>query len=129
MLSGLSLIIMAMGSRKLLPNWGLYLAEGVVDVLFAFVLMTNPGITAAVLPFVIGFWMMFLGIISFVDAIQSGGSDRMMRIFGGLATIVIGYLVSGNLIIGALTITFWIGLGFLMAGLVNVIFAMKLKKG
>ena len=129
MLTGLSLIIMAMGNRKLLPNWGLYLAEGVVDVLFAFVLMTNPGITAAVLPFVIGFWMMFLGIISFVDAIQSGGSNKMMRMLGGLVTIVIGYLVSGNLVIGALTITFWIGLGLLMAGLVNVIVAMKLRKG
>lgn len=129
MLTGISLIFMSIASRNVLPNWGLHLAEGVVDVLFAFVLMTNPGITAAVLPFVVGFWMMFLGIISFVDALQSGGDNKLARILGGILTVIIGYFVSGNLVIGALTITFWIGLGLLLAGLVNVVVAMKLKKG
>ena len=76
------------------------LVEGAVDILFAFVLLTNPEVTAAVFPFVVGFWIIFYGIVSMVDSFgtkKAKASDWWMGFIGGIATVIIGYVITNNL--------------------------------
>ena len=55
LLTGIAIIVIALSGRKDIDNWGWKLAEGMLDVLFGFILIANPEITAVVIPFMIGF--------------------------------------------------------------------------
>ncbi len=131
LLTGTVLIVLAVASRDTLDNWGWRLAEGVIDIIFAIVLLSNPGITATVLPFVVGFWMMVFGVMMFANAFQdkkSGQETWWVGLLGGLMTVLIGYLITNDLLAGAITITYWIGFGFVLAGIINISISMRMRK-
>ena len=86
-------------SRAALPNWGWALAGGLIDILFGFVLLSNPALTAASLPFVVGFWIIVSGIMSFADAFQSrkeGNSLWGLGMLGGVISILVGYFITNG---------------------------------
>lgn len=134
---GISLLItgilqtgVSIGFRNTFPNWGWVLAGGLIDIVFGFVLLSNPVLTASTLPFVVGFWIIVSGIMSFADSFQSkkdGNSLWGLSMLGGLLSIVIGYFIMSNILVGALAITTWMGIGFLVVGIVNIVVGVKLK--
>ena len=131
LLTGVFLLTAALVSRNANENWGWGLAEGSIDILFGLVLLTNPSITAAVIPFIIGFWMMLFGVMIFASSFRAkrnGAQNWYISLIGGILTIGIGYLVASNLFIGAVAVTVWFGIGFLIAGLINVSVAMWLRQ-
>jgi uncharacterized membrane protein HdeD (DUF308 family) len=112
-------------------NWGWRLAEGAIDVLFAFILLTNPDVTASVFPFIVGFWTIVYGIMVFVDSLKArkeGATDWWMSLSGGILAVIIGYFITSNPLAGAIAVTFWIGLGFLILGIINVFLSFRMKK-
>ena len=120
----------SIGFKDLFPNWGWVLAGGLLDIVFAFVLLSNPALTAASLPFVIGFWIILSGIMSFADSFQSkkeGNSLWGLSMLGGVLSVIVGYFIMSNIIVGALVITTWMGIGFLIIGIVNIVVGFKLK--
>lgn len=131
LLTGVFQVALSLGTRKISENWGWRLAMGIIDVVFALVLLSNPGITAAVLPFIVGFWTMVYGAMMIADAFQvkkSGESLWWLGLAGGILTLLFGYFIANNLLAGAIAITFWMGLGFLVAGIVTVSISFRLKK-
>lgn len=129
--TGIFLILLALSSRDTMENWGWRLAEGFIDVIFAFVLLSNPGITATVIPFVVGFWMMVYGIMMFVDSFQvkkSGEENWWIGLLGGLLCVLFGYMITNNLLVGAVAITYWIGFGFIIAGIMNISVSLRMRK-
>jgi len=120
----------SIGFRESFPNWGWILAGGLLDIVFGFVLLSNPALTAATLPFVIGFWIIISGIMSFADSFQSkkeGNSLWGLSMLGGVLSVIVGYFIMSNIIVGALTITTWMGIGFLIIGIVNIVIGFNLK--
>jgi uncharacterized membrane protein HdeD (DUF308 family) len=116
--------------RNTVANWGWGLAGGLIDLLFGFVLLSNPAMTAASLPFVVGFWIIVSGIMSLADAFQSRKEEGSLWGFGmvsGVLSIVIGYFITNNTLMGMLAITTWMGVGFLLAGILNIVIGFKLK--
>ena len=131
MLTGLLLIVSALSNRNADDQWGLKLTEGIFDVLFAFIMLSNPAITAAVFPFLIGFWIIFYGIMLFTGSFTAKkGGDRSwwINMVGGLVTVVFGYVIMTNLLTGAIAISFLIGSGFLFFGLIYIFIAFRMKK-
>ena len=131
LITGISLVFLALSSRDVDENWGWRLAGGIIDILFAFVLLSSPGITAAVLPFIVGFWTMVYGVMLFADAFQikkSGDSNWWLNLLGGLLTIFFGYLIINNELAGAVAITYWIGFAFMLAGILNIVISFRMKK-
>jgi uncharacterized membrane protein HdeD (DUF308 family) len=134
---GISLLVtgliqtgVSIGFRNTFPNWGWILAGGLIDIVFGFALLSNPALTASTLPFVVGFWIIISGIMSFADAFQSrkeGNSLWGLGMLGGALSVLIGYLIVSNLLVGALAITTWMGIGFAIAGVVNIVIGFKLK--
>ena len=120
----------SIGFRDSFPNWGWILAGGLLDIVFGFVLLSNPALTAASLPFVIGFWIIVSGIMSFADSFQSKKEEAplwWLGLLSGVLSVVIGYMIMSNLLFGALTITTWMGIGFAIVGIVNIVIGFKLK--
>ena len=128
LLTGIAIIVIALSGRKDIDNWGWKLAEGMLDVLFGFILIANPEITAVVIPFMIGFWAMFYGVILAANAFSSKKFSWAMLI-AGILTIILGYIVIFNPIVFGLTISIWIGITLLFVGIYNVFFAFDIKKG
>ena len=130
LLTGIFQAGVAIASKNLDANWGWALAVGLIDILFGLVLLTNPILTATTLPFVVGFWIIVSGIMSFVNAFQyrkDGVSMWWLGLLGGILSILIGYSITNNLALGTLAITTWIAMGFGIAGVVNVLIGFKLK--
>ena len=130
MVTGVLLIITSLSNRNR-EQWGWQLAEGIIDVLFALILLSNPAVTASVFPFVVGFWIMMYGVILFINSFnlkKDGEKSWWMNLITGILTVIIGYFITSNIVVGAFTITFWIGLGILLLGLFNISIAFRMKK-
>lgn len=131
LVSGALVTISALFNHKTDEHFGWHLTIGIVDILFAMVLLTNPAVTAAVFPFIVGFWTIVYGIMMFVNSLQvkkAGEKNWGMETLGGILALIIGYLIMSNPVLGAITITFWIGLGFLIFGILNIFVALRLRK-
>ena len=131
LITGALLVIFSISGRKSEDNWGWKLAEGIIDLIFAFVLLSNPAISAAVFPFIVGFWMMVYGVMLFAGSFKAkkdGDKSWFMNLIGGILTVLFGYLITGNILAGAVTITIWISLGVFIFGVLNISTSLKMKK-
>ena len=131
LLMGIFQIIAGLMVSGVDDNWGWRLAEGVIDVIFAVVLLSNPGITAVVFLFIVGFWMIVYGVMIFSGSFKSkkeGDGNWWLSLLGGILTVLFGWFVMTDFFAGALAITVWIGIGLLMLGIVNIVASFHLKK-
>ena len=130
--TGVTQIIVSFMSRGAIENWGWGLAGGIIDIIFATVLLSNPELSAASLPFAFGFWLVFSGAMTFVNSFRSkkeGASNWWLELITGLLTVLIGYMIAGNLLVGAYAVTVWLGIGFLFAGIASIVMSFSFKKG
>ena len=125
--TGIAIIVIALLGKNDLENWGWKLAEGILDVLFGFILIANPEITAIVIPFLIGFWALFYGILLTAGAFSSKEFSWSMLLVG-ILTIILGYIILFNPIVMGLTLSIWIGITLLILGIANVVFSFDIKK-
>ncbi len=131
LLAGAFLIVGSLSMRETLDNWGWRLAEGIIDVLLAFFIFTHAGLTAETLPLILGFWIMFYGVLMTIDAIgasKDAGSNRWANIALGIMITLLGYFISSNLLAGAISISLFMGLAFLLLGIVYVLLSLKIRK-
>jgi len=127
LIAGIVIIYMGFGLRGISSNWGWKVFEGIIDIFLGFILLANPAVTAAVLPFVIGFWGAFYGIMLFADGISEKG-DSVIKIFSGIIIFLLCTMIVFNPILGGITFAIWFGIIILVAGIYNVIAAFGLKK-
>ena len=59
--SGTLEILFAVTNRKNISSWGWYLASGIIDLILGIYLMANIGLSMAVLPFIVAFWLIGTG--------------------------------------------------------------------
>lgn len=131
LITGIIAIIVSISVRKFDDNWGWRLFEGIIDVIFAIVLLSNPGITAAVFPFILGFWMIVYGVMIFSGSFKNkkeGDTNWWLSLLGGILTVLFGWFVMTDLFAGAIAITVWIGIGLLILGIVYIVLSLRLKK-
>lgn len=125
-ISGIVIMILGFSGRGVLENWGWRVFEGLMDIFFGFILMSNPAVTASVLPFVIGFWGAFYGIMLFADAF-SGTGNTGMKIISGILFFLVSTTMMFNPLFAGLTMAIWFGIILLVAGIYNVIFSFNNK--
>ncbi len=118
--AGIVIVVQGFLARGVLDNWGWRVFEGIIDIFFGFILMANPAVTAAVLPFVVGFWGAFYGIMLFVDAF-SDKVNRGMKIAFGILIFISSTIFMFNPLFAGLTLAIWFGTVLVFAGIYNVI--------
>ncbi|MCV9386285.1 HdeD family acid-resistance protein [Reichenbachiella ulvae] len=127
---GFSIIAVSLMVRKEFDNWGWGLAGGILELMFALVLLSNPVLTAASLPIIVGFWIIVNGVLTFVDVFtikQGNSSSRWLGGLSGLFSVMIGFIITNDELTGMLAITYWMSFGFLLSGINNISLGLKLR--
>jgi uncharacterized membrane protein HdeD (DUF308 family) len=123
--------IFAISARKSLEGWGWTLASGLLDIVIGAYLLAYPGVTMVMLPFILGFWLLFRGFsaIGFSFDMKSYGDLN----WGWVLLFAIGIIIFAIMILavpafGVANIVAWTGLSFIFAGVFRIILSFRLKK-
>ena len=125
-IAGIVRIVQGFQAKGIMDNWGWIVLEGVIDIIAGFILMANPGVSAAVLPFIIGFWASFYGFYLIIDAFSGTGSTGI-KIIAGILTVIIGFTIMYNPVMMGMTLAVWIAILLLIVGIFNVFASFSLK--
>lgn len=109
---------------------GWLIAAGIIEVLLGILLFLLPGVLVAMLPFILGFWLMFRGFTAIgvaSDMMAYGVRGGGWTIFFAILLIICSFLVIINPIIGAGAIVIWLGVSLVIAGISLIAFAFYLN--
>jgi len=126
LVAGIVITIQGYNAKGILENWGWRVFEGILDIFIGFMLLANPAVTASVLPFVIGFWGSFYGVMLVVDAFAEKGG-RGVKIISGILVFLLSTGIMFNPLLAGLSIAIWFGIILLVAGIFNVIDSLSSK--
>ena len=129
-ITGITLILISTELRKFMDNWTMRLAEGLIDVVFGFFLLAHPEVDDYVIPILIGFWVIFYGVIILAGSFgfeKTSVAKRKITLIVGLITILLGFVISFNPDVPQLTNAVLIGIPIFIIGLANLFFASNLK--
>ena len=97
---------------QLYRNWGLGLAVGILDLVIGFILLGNLAWAADLLPYVVGFILMFVGI-GFIGQSSQMQSFRIPNwgwvLTGGILTLIFAFLIIFHPLFGIFNIIVWTG--------------------
>jgi uncharacterized membrane protein HdeD (DUF308 family) len=128
--AGILEIAFALGNRNRLSNWGWSLAGGIVDLLIGTLLVSHPTISIFVLPFYVGFAVLFRSIMTIGWSIEL--KNRNLPDWGYLMAIgVLGLLFSfvllWNPLFAGMTIVFYTAWAFIAIGAFNIYLSLRLR--
>jgi uncharacterized membrane protein HdeD (DUF308 family) len=131
LVSGIFYIVMS--TTRSMKGRGWLIVSGLIEIVLGILLTLWPGISAAILPYVLGFWLMFkgftlIGIGSDMSDIK--GSGWGWTIAWALGIIVCAFIILiYPLIFGMEAVILWVGITLLVGGGSLISFAINLKKG
>lgn len=129
--SGILDIFFSIQNAKILSGWGWYLVSGLLSLGMGIYLIAYPEISIAVLPFVVGFTMLFRSfqLLGFSLDLR----DKNLINWGNLALasvlgILFSFMLLANPLFTGISLVTLTALSFLFAGVSAVILAFDLKK-
>ncbi len=130
LIGGIAEMAFAITNRTSLSNWGWTLAIGIIDIIFAFILLANPMLAPLMLCYLIACWILIQSIwgigmaVDLKDVPESGwGWLLALSILGVLASIL---LLLQPAIVG-LFAAYFVAFGFLAYGVLRIYMAFRLK--
>jgi len=129
--SGIFEIVFAISNRNRVNGWGWYLTGGILDLIIGILLMSNPAMTMVILPYFVGFWLLFRGIMAIGVSIQSstlGITNWGWLLVSGIATLIFAFLVLANPVFAGLSIVYMTAFAFVFIGVFRIFLAFNLKK-
>ena len=130
-ISGIVFIAFALTTRNFHKNWVWQLLEGLLDIIVAFILLSNIGLTAVTLPYLFAFFGVLTGIFWIMESIsfkQNGYQYWAVALLAGLFSIIVGILIFYRPILASLTIVEIIGIMFIVQGLFLMLFSFVVRK-
>ena len=76
--SGIMTTAGAIAARDFLPYWGLMLAYGIIETLFAFWLIARPDVTLVATVLAIGLWTMVYGVVQVILSFELKNLPRRL---------------------------------------------------
>lgn len=128
LLTGLVITIHALLARFLL--WGGSVAGGLVTLLLGLIALFWPGLTAAVLVYVIAAWALVFGILEVIAGLALGaGSPAGALATGiGLVTVVLAILLFAAPEVGVVAAAWLLALYFLLNGGLTIYHAVEVRR-
>jgi len=131
LVSGIFQVFFSVTNRAHIEGWGWQLALGLMETFIGVFLFSNVQVTMAILPFFVGFWLMFrsFALIGFSFELKAYQikSWAYYLIFGILLGIF-SWMIIINPMLGGLTIITWTGIAFFIAGIANIMLSFRLRK-
>lgn len=125
-IAGVARIVQGFQAKGVTEGWGWIVFEGVMDIILGFIMMAHPALTAAILPFMFGFWGVFYGFFLIIDAFSGTGSMGW-KLIGGILTVIIGFSIMFNPVMMGMTLAVWVAIMLLVVGIFNVVASFSLK--
>jgi len=129
-ITGITLLLISAELKKAMENWTMRLAEGLLDIVFGFFLLAHPDVSLQIIPILIGFWVIFYGVLILAGSFQFSDSMKVRKkaiLIVGIVTIILGFIIAFNPNITIVTIGILIGIPVLIIGFANLFFAINLK--
>ncbi len=128
--SGVLEIFFSVTNRETLSGWGWYLACGIIDLLLGVLLMFLPAIAAAVIPFILAFWIMFRGFTSIgyaIDLNRVGIKGWGWYLVFGILAIICSLAIIWQPAAGVLAAVYIVSFAFMFIGFFRIMLAFALK--
>lgn len=131
LIGGISEIIFAFANRKTLTGWGWSLASGIIDILFAILLMSIPvQIISLLLIYFVGFWIMFHAIWTIGEAAELqrfGVKGWGWLLVFGILSVIFSIMFIFSPMFGGVFIIAFISIALITYGIFRIYFAFMLK--
>ncbi|MGB3345175.1 MAG: HdeD family acid-resistance protein [Aequorivita sp.] len=130
-ISGIFGIVFSISNRKEMEGWGWHLTGGILDLMIGSLLVLHPAITMTILPFFVGFWILFRGVfgIGLSFQLRSFGVPNwgLLLVFG-ILTVLFSFLLLLNPVFTGLGIVYMTAFAFIVMGIFRIILAFNLKR-
>lgn len=129
MLDGIISVIGVLMNWKTEEYKWLMLAEGLLGLVFGYLVFRSPETFATFVGFLIGFWAMFIGIARIAMAIQLRKEiqGEGWLILGGVLSILFGIIVFAQPGVGVTTVLWMAGIFAILIGVLLAIVSFRLK--
>jgi uncharacterized membrane protein HdeD (DUF308 family) len=99
---------------------------GIVTIVVGIVLMRHPFEAVAAVALLVGIWLIVHGVIRFIRVLAEPG-QRSWAIFVAAVEVVAGIVIVSSPDIGVVTLAIFIGIAFILRGLLMCAIAMSLR--
>jgi uncharacterized membrane protein HdeD (DUF308 family) len=126
---GLFSIVMSLTAPKGYRGWGWLLASGIAGIIIGMLTFLWPGVTAVLLLYWILAWLVVTGVFQIVAGIRLRKeiTGEFALILGGILSAGFGLYLMANPVVGALAVLWMIAFYALVAGILMIIAAFRLK--
>ena len=109
-------------------RWGLFILEGIVDILGAAAMVAMPGLAIIVFIYLTAAWSVISGIFMIVAAFQLHlDHGRWLLVLAGAVSVIFGILLSVYPIAGAVVMAIWIGAYAIVFGAMLLVLGFRLR--
>lgn len=129
--SGIADIAFSTANTKTLNGWGWYLVGGLMSLLLGIYLVVYPGLSMSILPFVVGFTLLFRSFLLLGFSfelkelgVKNWGWITAMSVLG----IIFCFLLLANPILTGMSIVVITALSFICIGIASIALSFKLKR-
>jgi uncharacterized membrane protein HdeD (DUF308 family) len=128
LVDGAFAIIAAVRAARRHDKWGLLAFEGVVDIVTGIVAFAWPGLTVVAFVLLIAAWAIITGVLLIAAAIRlAPDHGRWWMVLGGVASLLYGVVLLVAPLVGALVLTWWLGVYALVFGVSLIVLALRLR--
>jgi uncharacterized membrane protein HdeD (DUF308 family) len=125
---GVFAIISAFRAARSHRHWGLLVVEGAAGILAGAIAWLWPGISLTAFVWLVGAWAVVTGALMFRSAFALHLSHgRWWLVLGGVASMVFGAMLIAAPLVGALVLTWWIGIYATIFGASLLMLALRLR--
>ncbi|BDD10204.1 hypothetical protein FUAX_26360 [Fulvitalea axinellae] len=125
-ISGILVFSGAIRYKKTLPHRGLWIFEGLLDIIIGVIVIYYPAPSAEVLLILMGAWAFATGAMQLLAAFRL--HDGWLWGLGGVASIAFALILFKHPIAGAIAITFVIGIYMIILGVFLLSSAFRLRQ-
>lgn len=110
-------------------RWWALLLEGILGLVVAFYVWTQPAYSTVVLVYAVAFWAIITGIVEIIAGFQLRDviTNEWLYILAGVVSIIFGILVIRDLDAGAVAIAWTIGIYAIIFGVMQLGLAFRLN--
>jgi len=131
LMDGIGGISLSMTNRKRMEGWGWQLASGIFSLLIGLALLIHPGLSMAVLPIFIGFWVLMKGSLvigTSIDLKSQEVKNWRWILAMGILNAVLGMVMIVNPIFGASMVLIFTAISLLSLGMSMITVSLWLRK-
>lgn len=129
--SGIFDIFFSIRNSKVLNGWGWYLVGGILSLAIGIYLVAYPNVTMSILPFIVGFMVMFRSLqqLGFSIELKELGIIKWGNLaIASVLGIILSFMLIANPVFSGISLVILTGLAFIFVGISSIILSFNLKK-